>query len=100
MAVQPQDVLDFWFDPAHAARWFAKDAAFDEQIHRRFAVAADDAAQGRLDAWADHPADWLSLLILPAQFPRNPPRGDPPAWSAAAQANPVALSGPPARAPR
>ena len=82
MAVQPRDVLDFWFDPAHAAHWFAKDAAFDEQIRRRFAVAADDAAQGRLDAWASNPADWLALLILLDQFPRNLHRGDAQAWAA------------------
>ncbi|MGB3837586.1 MAG: DUF924 family protein [Rhodanobacter sp.] len=93
MAVQPRDVLDFWFDPAHAAHWFAKDAAFDEQIRRRFAVAADDAAQGRLDAWASNPADWLALLILLDQFPRNLHRGDARAWAADVKAQRIALSG-------
>jgi len=93
MAVQPRDVLDFWFDPAHAAHWFAKDAAFDEQIRRRFAVAADDAAQGRLDAWASNPADWLALLILLDQFPRNLHRGDAQAWAADVKAQRIALSG-------
>ncbi|MGS0998510.1 DUF924 family protein [Rhodanobacter sp. UC4451_H18] len=93
MAVQPRDVLDFWFDLAHAAHWFAKDAAFDEQIRRRFAVAADDAAQGRLDAWASNPADWLALLILLDQFPRNLHRGDARAWAADVKAQRIALSG-------
>ena len=93
MAVQPRDVLDFWFEPAHAAHWFAKDAAFDEQIRRRFAVAADDAAQGRLDAWASNPADWLALLILLDQFPRNLHRGDAQAWAADVKAQRIALSG-------
>ena len=93
MAVQPRDVLDFWFDPAHAAHWFAKDVAFDEQIRRRFAVAADDAAQGRLDAWASNPADWLALLILLDQFPRNLHRGDAQAWAADVKAQRIALSG-------
>ncbi|ODT96072.1 MAG: hypothetical protein ABS82_06060 [Rhodanobacter sp. SCN 67-45] len=93
MAVQPRDVLDFWFDPAHAAHWFAKDAAFDEQTRRRFAVAADDAAQGRLDAWASNPADWLALLILLDQFPRNLHRGDARAWAADVKAQRIALSG-------
>ena len=93
MAVQPRDVLDFWFDPAHAAHWFAKDAAFDEQIRRRFAVAADDAAQERLDAWASNPADWLALLILLDQFPRNLHRGDAQAWAADVKAQRIALSG-------
>lgn len=93
MAVQPRDVLDFWFEPAHAAHWFAKDAAFDEQIRRRFAVAADDAAQGRLDAWASNPADWLALLILLDQFPRNLHRGDARAWAADVKAQRIALSG-------
>ncbi|CAM5395180.1 DUF924 family protein [Rhodanobacter lindaniclasticus] len=93
MSVRPQDVLEFWFDPAHAANWFAKDAAFDEQIRRRFATATDDAAQGRLDTWADQPADWLALLILLDQFPRNLHRGDARAWIADVKAQRVALSG-------
>ena len=93
MAVQPQDVLDFWFDPAHAAHWFAKDAAFDEQIRRRFAAAAAAAAQEHLDAWADSPADWLALLILLDQFPRNLHRGEAQAWAVDVKAQRVALSG-------
>jgi uncharacterized protein (DUF924 family) len=93
MAVSPQDVLGFWFDPAHAANWFAKDAAFDGEIRRRFAAAADDAARGRLDAWADIPSGWLALLILLDQFPRNLHRGDAQSWAADVKAQRVALSG-------
>lgn len=93
MAVQPQDVLDFWFDPACAAHWFAKDAAFDEQIRQRFAVATDDAAHGHFDTWAGNPADWLALLIVLDQFPRNLHRGDAQAWAADVKAQRIALTG-------
>jgi uncharacterized protein (DUF924 family) len=93
MSVQPQDVLEFWFDPAHAANWFAKDPAFDEEIRRRFAAAVEDAAHGRLDAWADTPAGRLALLILLDQFPRNLHRGEARAWAADVKAQRVALSG-------
>lgn len=93
MAVQPQDVLDFWFDPARAAHWFAKDAAFDEQIRQRFAVATDDAAHGHFDTWAGNPADWLALLIVLDQFPRNLHRGDARAWAADVKAQRIALTG-------
>ena len=93
MSVQPRDVLEFWFDPAHAANWFAKDPAFDEEIRRRFAAAVEDAAHGRLDAWADTPAGRLALLILLDQFPRNLHRGEARAWAADVKAQRVALSG-------
>ena len=93
MSVQPQDVLEFWFDPAHAANWFAKDPAFDEEIRRRCAAAVEDAAHGRLDAWADTPAGRLALLILLDQFPRNLHRGDAQAWAADVKAQRIALSG-------
>jgi uncharacterized protein (DUF924 family) len=93
MPVQAQDVLAFWFDPAHAANWFVKDPAFDDAIRRRFGDAVEDAARGRLDAWAETPAGWLALLILLDQFPRNLHRGDARAWSADVKAQRVALSG-------
>ena len=93
MSVQPQDVLGFWFDPAHAANWFVKDAAFDEAIRQRFAAAVEEARQGRLDGWAENPADWLALLILLDQFPRNLHRGDARAWAADVKAQRMALSG-------
>ncbi len=88
------DILDFWFEPTHAAHWFAADARFDEQIHQRFGAAVEAAAQGQLDDWATAtPASWLALLILLDQFPRSLYRGDARAWKADVKAQRVALSG-------
>jgi uncharacterized protein (DUF924 family) len=86
-------VLAFWFAPGNAAHWFDGDAAFDERIRTLFAADAAAAAAGRLDGWAARPADWLALLILLDQFPRNLYRGDARAWAQDAGAQRIALSG-------
>ncbi len=93
MPARPQAVLDFWFDPAHAAHWFAANADFDAQIRQRFATAVKAAMQGQLDGWVTRPDSWLALLILLDQFPRNLYRGDAQAWAADVKAQRVALSG-------
>jgi uncharacterized protein (DUF924 family) len=93
MPATAQDVLDFWFVEAGAARWFAADAALDAQIRARFGEAVEAAANGRLDDWMATPAGWLALLILLDQFPRNLYRNDPRAWAADARAQRVTLSG-------
>ena len=86
-------ILDFWFEPAHAARWFAADAWFDDRIRRRFGTTVEAAAQGQLDDWTTAPGSWLALLILLDQFPRNLYRGSARAWKADVKAQRVALSG-------
>jgi uncharacterized protein (DUF924 family) len=88
-----RDILQFWFDPAHAAHWFAADAGFDAQIRARFSGATKEAGQGHLDGWAESPDSWLALLILLDQFPRNLYRGDARAWAADVKAQRLALSG-------
>jgi uncharacterized protein (DUF924 family) len=88
-----RDILQFWFDPAHAAHWFAADAGFDAKIRERFSSATKGAGQGRLDGWAESPDSWLALLILLDQFPRNLYRGDARAWAADVKAQRLALSG-------
>ncbi len=91
-AVTPADVLKFWQD-AGPQRWFKKDAAFDEEIRRRFLRAHEAAAAGRLAAWEMTDDGTLALLILLDQFPRNMFRGearafatDPPALGIARRA--------------
>ena len=93
MSARPQDILDFWFDPAHAAHWFAADASFDAQIRQCFSSVTNDAADGRLDDWVARADSWLALLILLDQFPRNLYRGGAGAWAADVKAQRVALSG-------
>jgi uncharacterized protein (DUF924 family) len=75
-----REVLQFWFDPALDAtarnkRWFAKDAAFDAEIRRRFLPLYESAAAGELDRWQAAVREGLALVIVLDQFPRNMFRG-------------------------
>lgn len=93
MSERSQDILEFWFDPAHVAHWFAADASFDARIRKRFGSATEEALQGQWDGWAATPDSWLALLILLDQFPRNLYRGSGRAWVADVKAQRVVLSG-------
>lgn len=93
LPVGARNILDFWFDSAHAAYWFAADDPFDQQIRRRFGAEAKAAALGQRDDWADKAENWLALLILLDQFPRNPYRDDARAWKSDVKAQRVVLSG-------
>lgn len=81
-------VLDFWFgspgSPVHGSKrreWFAKDAAFDEEIRRRFLALHASAALGECDRWAATPRELLALVIVLDQFSRNLYRDDPRAFT-------------------
>lgn len=76
----PAEIVAFWRD-AGAARWFAKDEAFDAEIIRCFEPAHHAAARGEFNAWADTPQGALALLILLDQFPRNIWRGSAHAFA-------------------
>lgn len=69
-------LLDFWRQ-AGPAKWFAKDAAFDDAFREAFADLHDAAKDGRLDDWADSANGALGLILLLDQWPRNVYRGDP-----------------------
>lgn len=73
-AHRPGDVVGFWRN-AGAARWFAKDAAFDRLFHERCIDAHRAAAQRELDGWMHTPEGALALLLLTDQFARNAFRG-------------------------
>ena len=70
----PADVVAFW-RAAGPDRWFKKDAAFDDDIRRRFLTLHEAAAAGKLTAWEASAEGALALLILLDQFPRNMFRG-------------------------
>ncbi len=93
MTAAAPDLLNFWFAPAHAACWFASDAAFDAQLRERFGETAQAAASGMLDGWTATPSGWLALLIALDQLPRNLHRGEAQAWAQDVKAQRVALSG-------
>ena len=66
----PGEVVSFWRD-AGPKRWFSKDAAFDDDIRRRFLGLHEAAAAGKLSRWEQTAEGALALLILLDQFPRN-----------------------------
>jgi uncharacterized protein (DUF924 family) len=89
----PEDVLEFWFDPAAEVHWFDRDAAFDAHVRARFGAALDAAVRGELDGWAVTPEGWLALLIVLDQFSRNIYRDDGRAWIHDAKAQALAQAG-------
>ncbi|QNJ99908.1 DUF924 family protein [Dyella telluris] len=93
MISTPADVLDFWFEPATEAHWFARSHAFDDAVRERFGATLEAARRGDLDAWANTPEGWLALLIVRDQFSRNVYRNDHRAWSTDAGTQAIALAG-------
>jgi uncharacterized protein (DUF924 family) len=76
----PSDVIAFW-RTAGPERWFKKDAAFDDDIRRRFLKLHEAAAAGKLTGWETNAEGALALLILLDQFPRNMFRGQARAFA-------------------
>lgn len=70
-------ILKVWFDGDVPARWFTRDAAFDEALRRQFGDDCAAAATGALDHWAATARGALALVVLLDQLPRNLHRGDP-----------------------
>ena len=86
----PSDILIFWRDAGYD-RWYGKDAAFDEEIRRRFLGTWEAARDGKLSAWQTRDDGALALVIVLDQFPRNMFRDDPRAFSTDLLARDVAL---------
>jgi len=84
----PADVVAFWRE-AGPKRWFEKDAAFDDEIRRRFLKAHEAAAAGALISWEANAEGALALLILLDQFPRNMFRGQARAFATDSQARAI-----------
>lgn len=72
--MSPADVISFWLQ-AGPRRWFARDAAFDEDIRERFEACHHAAAHSELDYWQESADGALALVLLLDQFPRNMYRG-------------------------
>jgi uncharacterized protein (DUF924 family) len=86
-AITPADVVAFW-RAAGPKRWFEHDAAFDDEIRRRFLGLHEAAAAGKLTGWEQSAEGALALLILLDQFPRNMFRGQARAFAT----DPLALA--------
>ena len=76
--LEPEDVLDFWFDRAGPTRWFTVDPVFDALVRRRFGPdchALREAGSVGDHPWLVEPGGALALVIVLDQFPRNVWRG-------------------------
>ena len=67
----PEAVIGFWFDELTPDDWFTKSDATDAKIADRLGPAAEAAAAGALDHWAETPEGALALVLLLDQCPRN-----------------------------
>jgi uncharacterized protein (DUF924 family) len=83
----PDDVLDFWFDPATEPRWWKRSDDFDAEIRRRFGALHEAASRCELWAWRASPEGRLAEVIALDQFSRNVHRDSPRAFAA----DPLAL---------
>lgn len=66
-----EDVLDFWFAPAHQTHWFSRSTAFDDRIRQQFAALHHQAAQGELWSWRTNAEGRLAEIIILDQFSRQ-----------------------------
>ncbi len=96
------EILEFWFGPLdevgcadsrHAARWWKKDAAFDDEIRRRFGELHRAIASRELDDWLADPRGRLAQIVALDQFSRNMHRDTPAMFAFDARALELALEG-------
>jgi uncharacterized protein (DUF924 family) len=80
-------VLGFWFGEVGKDRWYAKDAALDRDIKRRFGAMRDIVFADRAEGWRERVDTFAAAIILLDQFSRNMFRGSARAF----EADPLAL---------
>lgn len=90
MAVEPQEILDYWFSAPVSKQWFSATEELDQAIGERFQHLWVQASEGQLDHWMTSAEGCLALVILLDQFPLNMFRGQPESFSTEAQARCVA----------
>ena len=73
--MQPENVIDFWFEETDPKLWFEKNDNFDATIRSRFLSQVEAALAGALDDWKTSDASAMALVILLDQFTRNLFRG-------------------------
>jgi uncharacterized protein (DUF924 family) len=91
------EILEFWFgeegEPDYGQfrrEWFSAEPEFDREIRDRFLETHEEAREGRLDHWQEHPRSTLALVILLDQFSRNMFRDSPRMYETDAKARSVA----------
>ncbi|MCW8883347.1 MAG: DUF924 domain-containing protein [Sedimenticola sp.] len=90
MAVEPQEILNFWFSEPVCSHWFSSTPELDQQIGDRYLSLWGLASEGHLDHWMTSAEGCLALVILLDQFPLNMFRGQPQSFQTEAQSRSVA----------
>jgi len=65
------EIIAFWFSEPVRRKWWAKDAAFDEEIRRHFAALHALAKTEKLSGWRSTAEGRLAEIIVLDQFSRN-----------------------------
>jgi uncharacterized protein (DUF924 family) len=65
------DIIDFWFSDPVRRKWWAKDAAFDDEVRHRFAAIHALAKVEQLSGWRACAEGRLAEIIVLDQFSRN-----------------------------
>ena len=87
-AVEPADIIDFWFHALKPAQWFKASFELDHLIRERFRAAHLAASRCETYGWRDTAVGRLAEIIVLDQFSRNIHRGTPKAFAA----DPLALA--------
>ncbi|NUP11427.1 MAG: DUF924 domain-containing protein [Polyangiaceae bacterium] len=95
MDAEAQAVLSFWLGPLdqdgmsskdHAARWFTRSSAFDDEIRQRFGDLHRAVANGEREGWLEDPHTLVAYVIVLDQFSRNLFRNSPDSFAHDAKA--------------
>ncbi|MBR8831460.1 MAG: hypothetical protein N5P05_000946 [Chroococcopsis gigantea SAG 12.99] len=83
-----EEVLDFWFGNALSEihgksrpEWFRKNPGFDREIKERFLNFYQQVAAEKIKPIPENPLEYLALIIVLDQFPRNMFREQPQAFA-------------------
>ena len=69
--MNPNDIIQFWFEEIDSNNWYAKDDAFDALLLQRFGAYHAAAVAGELAEWRSSAAGRLAEIIILDQFSRN-----------------------------
>ena len=92
--INRQEILDFWFGEPESLgygkprkEWFVKNSDFDRDICDRFSKTYEKALSlDPLNQYLETPLDYLAIILLFDQFPRQMFRATPQAFATDAKA--------------